>query len=220
MLEEETGKILKEKKLRISTAESCTGGVLANRITNVSGSSDYFERGFITYSVKAKEENLGVSKEIIEKFGVVSNETAVAMAEGVKKVSGADIGIGITGIAGPSGGSKEKPVGTVCIGISGKKTAVKTFHFKGSRTEIKNNAADEALKMLKNYLVSLHNNDVMMNSHENINDEKIRRNNRLSQVVKTRVNLRNKDVSDCSYEDINEETHVKTNVSARLRRFR
>lgn len=154
MLEEETGKILKEKKLRISTAESCTGGVLANRITNVSGSSDYFERGFVTYSVKAKEENLGVPPEIIEKFGVVSNETAVAMAEGVKNVSRVDIGIGITGIAGPSGGSKEKPVGTVCIGISGKKTVVKTFHFKGSRTEIKNNAADEALRMLKDYLVN------------------------------------------------------------------
>lgn len=154
MLEEETGKILKEKKLRISTAESCTGGVLANRITNVSGSSDYFERGFVTYSVKAKEENLGVDPEIIEKFGVVSNETAVAMAEGVKKVSRVGIGIGITGIAGPSGGSKEKPVGTVCIALSGKETMVKTFHFKGSRTEIKNKAADEALRMLKDYLVN------------------------------------------------------------------
>ena len=155
MLEEEIGKTLSEKKLRIATAESCTGGGLANRITNVSGSSDYFERGFVTYSVKAKEENLGVPYEIIEKFGVVSNETAVAMAEGVKKVSRVDIGIGITGIAGPTGGTKEKPVGTACIGISGKETMVKTFHFKGSRVEIKNKAVDEALKMLKDYLVNL-----------------------------------------------------------------
>jgi PncC family amidohydrolase len=155
MLEEEIGKILREKKLRIATAESCTGGGLANRITNISGSSDYFERGFVTYSVSAKQENLGVPKKIIEKFGVVSNETASAMAEGVKKVSNADIGVGITGIAGPTGGSNEKPVGTVCIALSGKKTIVKTFHFKGSRTEIKNKAADEALKMLKGYLVNL-----------------------------------------------------------------
>ncbi|MDI6917347.1 MAG: CinA family protein [Thermoplasmatales archaeon] len=155
MLEEEIGKILKEKKLRIATAESCSGGGLANRITNVSGSSDYFERGFVTYSVKAKKENLGVPGEIIEKFGVVSDETASAMAEGVKNVSRADIGVGVTGIAGPTGGTKEKPVGTVCIGVSGKKTVVKTFHFKGSRTEIKNRAAEEALKMLKDYLVNL-----------------------------------------------------------------
>ena len=189
MLEEEIGKILKEKKLRIATAESCSGGGLADRITNVSGSSDYFERGFVTYSVSAKKENLGVPEEIIEKFGVVSNETATAMAEGVKKLSRADIGIGITGIAGPTGGTKDKPVGTVSIGISGKETIVKTFHFKGSRTEIKKRAADEALKMLKDYLVNLHNNDVTMNSHEDINDEKIWRNNRLSQVVKTQVNI-------------------------------
>lgn len=155
MLEEEIGEILKEKKLRIATAESCTGGGLANRITNVAGSSDYFERGFVTYSVSAKQENLGVPYEIIDRFGVVSNETASAMAEGVKNVSRVDIGIGITGIAGPTGGSKEKPVGTVCIGISGKETMVKIFHFKGSRTEIKNRACDEALKMLKDYLVNL-----------------------------------------------------------------
>jgi PncC family amidohydrolase len=134
MLEEEIGKILREKKLRIATAESCTGGGLANRITNISGSSDYFERGFVTYSVSAKQENLGVPKKIIEKFGVVSNETASAMAEGVKKVSNADIGVGITGIAGPTGGSNEKPVGTVCIALSGKKTIVKTFHsFQGKQ---------------------------------------------------------------------------------------
>jgi len=156
MLEEEIGKILLEKKLRIATAESCTGGGLANRITNVSGSSDYFERGFVTYSVKAKKENLGVPEKIIEKFGVVSDETAAGMAEGVKKVSRTDIGIGITGIAGPTGGTKEKPVGTVCIALSGKKTVMKTFHFKGSRTEIKNRAAEKALKMLKDYLVNIY----------------------------------------------------------------
>ncbi len=155
MLEEEIGKILKEKKLKIATAESCTGGGLANRITDVSGSSDYFERGFVTYSISAKQENLGVDPKIIKEFGVVSNETAVAMADGVKNVSRVDIGIGITGIAGPAGGSKEKPVGTVCIALSEKRTIVKRFHFKGSRTEIKNKAVDEALKMLKEYLVNL-----------------------------------------------------------------
>ena len=155
MLEEEIGKILKKKNLRIATAESCTGGGLANRITNISGSSDYFERGFVTYSVLAKQENLGVPSETIEEFGVVSNETAVAMADGVRNVSGVNIGIGITGIAGPTGGSKEKPVGTVCIALSGKETMVETFHFKGSRTEIKNMGVYEALKMLRGYLVNL-----------------------------------------------------------------
>lgn len=108
---------LKEKKLKIATAESCTGGLLSYEITKISGSSDVFDIGICTYASEMKTKILGVSPEIIEKYNVVSCETAKAMASGLQKISNADVCITTTGVAGPSGGSETIPVGTVCFGF-------------------------------------------------------------------------------------------------------
>lgn len=109
--------LLKQKKLTISTAESCTGGLLSEMITSVSGASEVFELGICTYSERIKHEFLGVPMEEIEKYGVVSEQVALSMVRGLKKRSGADICVSVTGIAGPSGGTPEQPVGTVYIGF-------------------------------------------------------------------------------------------------------
>ena len=110
--------LLKEKNLTIATAESCTGGLISHSITNISGSSDYFDRGIVSYSNNAKVELLDVSEELLEKYGAVSEQVAKAMAEGVRNKSNVDIGIATTGIAGPTGGTIEKPVGLVYIAVS------------------------------------------------------------------------------------------------------
>lgn len=110
-------KLLKHRGLTVSTAESCTGGLLSELITSVSGASEVFELGLCTYSEKTKHALLGVPFETIRKYGVVSGETALAMVRGLKKCSGADICISVTGIAGPGGGTPETPVGTVYIGF-------------------------------------------------------------------------------------------------------
>lgn len=125
----------------IATAESCTGGLLAQTLTTLPGSSAYFERGYVSYSNVAKVEMLGVPQTILQLYGAVSQETAAAMSQGALQNSHAQISIATTGIAGPSGGSAEKPVGTVCFGLSFyDKNAIKTFTFKelftGSRQEI------------------------------------------------------------------------------------
>ena len=141
--------ILKEKNLKIATAESCTGGLISHTLTNISGSSEYFDRGIVSYSNKAKIEILGVSQDILEKFGAVSKQVAKAMAEGVRLRSNVDIGIATTGIAGPTGGTKEKPVGLVYIAISTvDKTIVKKFQFSGNRLENKESTCNTALKIL------------------------------------------------------------------------
>ena len=111
---------LKEKGLKAATAESLTGGLISKRITEISGSSEVFECGICSYSNRIKHDILGVPNDILEKYTEYSSETAVAMAEGVRKLSGADIGISTTGIAGPNGGTAEKPVGLVYVGISTK----------------------------------------------------------------------------------------------------
>lgn len=148
-LVEITTEKLKEKNIKIATAESCTGGLLAHILTNISGSSEYFERGVITYSNKAKKELLNVSETILKKYGAVSKEVATEMAKGILKKSKVDIGISSTGIAGPAGGSKEKPVGLVYIGVStSNKTIVKKFIFNGDRLENKENTVNNALKMI------------------------------------------------------------------------
>ena len=110
-------KLLERKGLTIATAESCTGGLLSELITSVSGASAVFELGICTYSERIKTEFLGVPSEVIQEFGVVSEQTAMSMVRGLKKCSGADICVSVTGIAGPSGGTAEKPVGTVYIGF-------------------------------------------------------------------------------------------------------
>ncbi|MBI5749845.1 MAG: CinA family protein [Nitrospinae bacterium] len=155
-IEEEIGRLLRNKKLTLSVAESCTGGLISNLITNVDGSSDYFERGYVVYSNRSKIELLDVPEEIIKGYGAVSFHSAIAMVEGVKIKSCTDIGLSITGIAGPGGGTIEKPVGLVYIAVAGdKKTDWKEFRFKGRREEIKLKSAKEALKYLRDYLCKL-----------------------------------------------------------------
>jgi PncC family amidohydrolase len=144
---------LQKQCLKVATAESCTGGLIAKLLTDISGSSNYFERGFITYSNISKISLLNVPEESIEKFGAVSKEVAVAMAEGVRTRSNVDIGIASTGIAGPTGGTDEKPVGLVYVAIStSENTNIKEFHFKGDRLKIRESASEAALRMLLSVL--------------------------------------------------------------------
>ena len=155
-IEEEIGRLLRNKKLTLSVAESCTGGLISNLITNVAGSSDYFERGYVVYSNRSKIELLDVPEEIIKSYGAVSPHSAIAMAERVKRKSGTDIGLSVTGIAGPTGGTIEKPVGLVYIAVAGgKDTKCKEYRFKGERENIKSESALTALNYLKEYLISV-----------------------------------------------------------------
>ena len=147
--------LLKKRNLTVATAESCTGGLVAHSLTNISGSSDYFDRGVISYSNKSKIEMLGVSEKILKEYGAVSEQVAKAMAEGVRTRSNADIGLATTGIAGPTGGTKDKPVGLVYIAIStSKSTIIKGFQFSGDRLQNKASTCNAALKMLLDYLTS------------------------------------------------------------------
>lgn len=145
MINTELVKKLIDKKLKISTAESCTGGLLAEKITQVSGASEIFDESIVTYSNEAKMRELGVKSETLERFGAVSYDTAYEMCTGICRRTGADIGIGVTGIAGPGGGTAEKPVGTVFIGIciSGDVTVLEN-HFNGNRDEVRNKTYEKA----------------------------------------------------------------------------
>jgi PncC family amidohydrolase len=145
---EKVTELLKQNKLTVATAESCTGGLIAHSLTNISGSSDYFESGIVSYSNNAKIELLNVSTALIKKYGAVSKQVAEAMVEGVKMNSKVDVGISTTGIAGPTGGTKEKPVGLVYVGVSYNNTIVKKFNFKGNRLENKISTCNAALKIL------------------------------------------------------------------------
>ena len=152
-LEEVVAGLLTEKKLTIAVAESCTGGLITNRLTDVAGSSDYLERGLVTYSNAAKTSMLGVDAKIIEKHGAVSEETARLMAEGVRKLSCTDLGLSSTGIAGPTGGSKEKPVGTVYLALAdSQQTICRHCNFRWDRRRNKHVFSEAALLMLKNQL--------------------------------------------------------------------
>ena len=144
---------LKNNKLRVATAESCTGGLIAHALTNISGSSVYFDRGVVTYSNKAKIELLEVNNGIINEFGAVSHQVAEAMAKGIRIKSNVDIGIATTGIAGPTGGTPDKPVGLVYIAISlDNQTIVKKLQFSGNRLENKESTCNSALKLLLDIL--------------------------------------------------------------------
>jgi PncC family amidohydrolase len=165
----ETGSLLKANGLWLATAESCTGGLLGHLITNIPGSSEYYLGGFITYSNNAKERFLGVKSSVLISFGAVSRETVLEMAEGVresfKEEKNIDkvVGISISGIAGPGGGSLEKPVGTVWIGISSKKEKnAFCFHFSGDRIQIKTQAANQALKMIISLLSKINSTSTDM----------------------------------------------------------
>ncbi len=151
--EKKIGKILRERSLTLGLAESCTGGLVAARITSVPGSSAYFMAGFVTYSNNAKAQFLAVPDRLIKRHGAVSDAVARHMAKGAREAAGVDIGISITGIAGPAGGSPEKPVGTVFIGLATKKKVyVRKFLFSGSRHKIRGRSSVEALTMLLDYL--------------------------------------------------------------------
>lgn len=155
-LEEEAGKLLAEKSLTVACAESCTGGLLTSRLTDVAGSSRYVRGSVVAYSSATKNKLLGVKAETLEKFGAISEETAVEMALGAKKTIAADIGIGITGNAGPSG-DEGKKVGLVYISVADKNGATaKRYEFRGARDEIKRAACDAALVMLRDRVKQIH----------------------------------------------------------------
>ena len=148
------GEALKRQGLMLATAESCTGGWVAQEVTAIAGSSAWFERGFVTYANAAKEEMLGVSKETLSAFGAVSLETAREMASGAINHSRADVALAITGIAGPSGGSPDKPVGTVCFAWCHRGSAPLAVRevFEGDRQAVRRQAVARALKGLLDML--------------------------------------------------------------------
>ncbi len=140
---------LKKHHLTIATAESCTGGLLAHIMTNVSGSSEYFDRGVVSYSNQSKIELLGVPKDLLQKHGAVSKEVAAAMATAIRQNAQVDYGLATTGIAGPTGGTKDKPVGLVYIALSTReKTVVKQFLFSGDRLINKESTCTAALELI------------------------------------------------------------------------
>lgn len=153
-LEENVVSLLKKHNITVATAESCTGGRLAGKLVNVSGVSDVFRQGFITYSNKAKRKLIGVNKNTLKKYGAVSKQTAKEMAQGVSVTTGADVGIGITGIAGPEGGTQEKPVGLVYIGCYVKEKAIaKEYHFVGERNDVREQSVMAALALLRTMIL-------------------------------------------------------------------
>ncbi len=153
-LEMVVGKRLLERKRTIAVAESCTGGLIGARFTNVSGSSKYFERGVITYSNEAKTELLNVPKEIIEKYGAVSEQVAILMAEGVRKLAKTDYGLSVTGIAGPTGGTPQKPVGLVFVGFAHENDSfAQRFLFGENRKSNRERAAQAALNLVRLFLI-------------------------------------------------------------------
>ena len=147
------GNKLREMHLFLATAESCTGGMVASAVTDISGSSGWFERGFVTYSNQAKTEMIGVPGDLIDKHGAVSEQVARAMAEGALRNSRAQVSLAITGVAGPGGGTETKPVGMVCFAWSNRlATSAETHVFKGDREQIRVQAAAHALRGLLEHI--------------------------------------------------------------------
>jgi len=155
-LESLIGEGLRRRKLTLATAESCTAGLIAHRITNVPGSSDYFLGGIVAYANKTKMRLLGVSQEVLDRDGAVSEETARQMAQGAQRVLDADIGLSVTGIAGPGGGTEEKPLGLTFVAVSGPMgTRVERHIWDGDRAANKAQSATAALRLLCAYLEEL-----------------------------------------------------------------
>ena len=145
--------MLQDRKLKLVVAESCTGGLLGSRITDVPGSSEYFLGGVIVYAYEAKADLLGVAWDTLNSKGAVSRETVLEMARGIRRLMMADISISISGIAGPGGGTPDKPVGTTWVGLAaGDGEWARRYQFSGNREENKISAADAALGMLLDYL--------------------------------------------------------------------
>ena len=155
-LAKRAGELLKKMGLTLSLAESCTGGLIAHRITNISGSSNYFLGGIVAYSNEAKEKILGVPAEILVRYGAVSEETARAMAEGARRLFASDLALAVTGIAGPTGGTPEKPVGLAYIALAAEeKVRCERHIWNGDRLQNKAQSAEAALEMLIAYLRTL-----------------------------------------------------------------
>ncbi len=157
-LEEVIAKLLIDRGLKIAVAESCTGGLISHRLTNIGGSSEYFERGIITYSNGAKVEHLNVSEDTIAEYGAVSLQVAQQMAEGIRAVSGTDLGLAVTGIMGPGGGSADKPIGLVYVGICDSSVVTaKEFKFGDNRLLNKDRTSQAALETLRRFLLGIPN---------------------------------------------------------------
>ena len=153
-LEKTIGNHLREKGWTLSIAESCTGGVICDRITNVSGSSDYFMGGMVTYSNESKAEHLSIPLGFIKKYGAVSPQVARRMAQGVRKAFHTTFGLSTTGVAGPTGGTKRTPVGRIFIGVAnGRRTWVRKEDLEGNRREIKRKAAEKTLQFFYETLI-------------------------------------------------------------------
>ena len=152
-LEDSVVELLERKHMTVTTAESCTAGLLSGRLTNVPGASNVYNEGYITYSNQAKEKLLGVPHEILETVGAVSEETAAAMAEGAARAANADAALSVTGIAGPGGGTEEKPVGLVYIGcyVRGH-IRVEKYLFTGNRNQNRESSVENALTLLREEL--------------------------------------------------------------------
>ena len=155
-LEAVVGRLLRERKATLAVAESCTGGLVASRLTDIAGSSDYFERGVVAYSLGAKECLLNVPPSLIEQYGAVSLDVARAMAAGVRRMSGTALGLATTGIAGPGGGTAEKPVGLVCVALaSDGGDGAREFRLLGDREQVKYRGSQMALEMLRRHLLGI-----------------------------------------------------------------
>jgi len=151
--EQKIADLLINSKKTLSIAESCTGGLLSNRLTNIAGSSNFLKLALIAYSNDAKTKILKVPPSTLHKHGAVSSQTAIAMAKGARKIFKTDFGIGITGIAGPTGGTKTKPVGLVYIAVcTNVETLCLEYQFRGTRLSIKSQAATQALRLLHEFL--------------------------------------------------------------------
>ena len=153
-LEKAIGDLLRKKGWTLAIAESCTGGLICDRITDVSGSSDYFMGGMVNYSNESKSKHLGIPLDYIKRHGAVSPQVAKKMAHGVRKAFNTTFGLSTTGVAGPTGGTKRSPIGRVFIGVAiGKRTWVRQEDFKGSRREIKEKATERSLDFFYEKLI-------------------------------------------------------------------
>lgn len=154
-IEEELAELLQKKNISVTTAESCTGGLVAGTLVNVPGISEYFQEGYVTYSNEAKQKLLGVRAETLASYGAVSEQTAEEMALGCAQAASADLGIATTGIAGPDGGTADKPVGLVYIGCAFRgKVSVERHVFTGDRRCVREQAVEQALELAKRVITS------------------------------------------------------------------
>jgi nicotinamide-nucleotide amidase len=155
-MEEVVGLLLKKRSLKLAVAESCTGGLIGHRLTNIPGSSAYFERGVVCYSDQSKVELLGVPREMIARYGAVSVQVASALAKGVRKLAKTDLGLGVTGIAGPGGDTASKPVRLVHMALAyGGETWCESFQFRGDRGDLKLSFSQAGLDLVRRHLLNL-----------------------------------------------------------------